>query len=111
MNYENPLDARMVTIRYTNYRGETAIRRIIPLQIRFIATEWHPAEQWIIEAYDIDRGEDRSFAMKDILEWNVLPPHSSSLRGIGSSQISEQSAIKPANTRSMDSTLGSIGNP
>ena len=59
----------VVLIRYTNYRGETALRRIVPRAIRFASTEWHPGEQWLLDAYDLDKGADRSFAMKDILEW------------------------------------------
>ncbi len=61
----------VIKIRYTNYRGETAVRRIVPIQIRFAASEWHPVEQWLIDAYDIDRQVERSFAMADIHEWNV----------------------------------------
>ena len=63
----------VVMIRYTNYRGQTALRRIIPRAIRFAATEWHPTEQWLLDAYDLDKGADRSFAMKDILEWLGSP--------------------------------------
>lgn len=62
---------KIVTIRYTNYRGETGIRRIIPIEIRFIATQWHPEAQWVMEAYDVEKGGQRSFAIKDILDWNV----------------------------------------
>ena len=66
---------KVVTIRYTNYRGETGIRRIIPIEIRFVSTEWHPAPQWVMEAYDADKDAQRSFAIKDIIEWNVAVTH------------------------------------
>jgi predicted DNA-binding transcriptional regulator YafY len=59
----------VVIIRYTNYRGQTADRRIIPVCIRFGSTEWHPEEQWLLDAFDVDRGADRSFALKDVLQW------------------------------------------
>ena len=61
----------VVTIRYTNYRGETGDRRIVPQRIRFGSTEWHREEQWLLDAFDIDRKADRSFAVKDILKWSV----------------------------------------
>ncbi len=64
---------KVVVIRYTNYRGETALRRIMPKAVRFGSTEWHPAEQWFLDAFDLDKGADRSFAMKDILEWLGSP--------------------------------------
>ena len=64
------VDLRMVVrIRYTNYRGETAMRRVVPRVIHFTSNEWHPEPQWIMEALDLDRGEERSFAIKDIHEW------------------------------------------
>jgi predicted DNA-binding transcriptional regulator YafY len=61
--------SRIVVIRYTNYRGETALRRIIPKAIRFASTQWHPTEQWLLDAFDLDKEADRSFAIKDISEW------------------------------------------
>ena len=59
----------VVIIRYTNYRGETADRRIIPIGIRFGSSEWHPEEQWLLDAFDLERAADRSFALKDVLQW------------------------------------------
>lgn len=60
-----------VEILYTNWKGETRKRAILPISIEFKATEWHKEEQWILNAFDIEKGEDRSFAMADIKEWNV----------------------------------------
>ena len=59
-----------VSILYTNYRGETAVRRIVPLKIWFGQTEWHPQEQWLLKAFDIEKNADRDFAMKDIQSWS-----------------------------------------
>ena len=58
-----------VAILYTNYRGETSVRTIIPKRIWFGKTDWHPEEQWILEAYDLDKGAERGFAMKDVKSW------------------------------------------
>ena len=58
-----------VVIRYTNYRGETADRRIVPIRIRFGSTEWHPEEQWLLEAFDLDRDATRAFALRDVSQW------------------------------------------
>jgi predicted DNA-binding transcriptional regulator YafY len=62
-------DAKAVRIVYTNYRGETSIRRVIPVRLWFGATEWHPAEQWLLDAFDVDKQAQRSFAVKDIRAW------------------------------------------
>lgn len=61
----------MVRILYTNYRGETNLRRIIPERIHFGSTEWHPARQWFLDAIDVEKNATRSFALKDIRAWLV----------------------------------------
>jgi predicted DNA-binding transcriptional regulator YafY len=60
---------KTVSIVYTNYRGETRLRRIIPIKIWYGSADWHPEEQWHLEAYDIEKQADRSFAIKDIRTW------------------------------------------
>lgn len=62
---------RAIVIRYTNYRGETSDRKIFPNSIRFAGTEWHPEPQWLLDAFDLEKHADRSFAMKDIHQWGV----------------------------------------
>jgi len=61
-----PDQGKVVQIVYTNYRGETAVRRVVPEQLVFKGSEWHGDEQWLLEAYDLDKGALRSFALKDI---------------------------------------------
>lgn len=65
---------KSVRILYTNYRGETALRNIIPEKLFFGSTQWHPEPQWLLEAVDLDRQEKRSFAMKDVRAWIVDGP-------------------------------------
>lgn len=60
---------QIVSIVYTNYRGETSVRRIIPKRVWFGSTEWHPEEQWLLDAIDVEKEVERSFAMKDIRSW------------------------------------------
>jgi predicted DNA-binding transcriptional regulator YafY len=62
--------AQTVCIRYRNYRGETAVRRIQPRHIWFGATSWHPEPQWLMDALDLDKGAERSFALSDILDFD-----------------------------------------
>ena len=62
---------KIVVINYTNWKGVTALRRIIPKKIFFGSTEWHKEEQWLLEAFDVDKNADRSFAVKDIKSWQV----------------------------------------
>lgn len=60
----------IVAILYTNHRGETATRRVIPQQIRFGTSEWYVGEQWFLDAYDLERQANRSFAMRAIRAWD-----------------------------------------
>ena len=61
-------EKRIVKILYTNWKGETKYRNIIPKSIEFKSTEWHKEEQWILNALDVDKNADRAFAIK---EWIV----------------------------------------
>jgi predicted DNA-binding transcriptional regulator YafY len=58
-----------IQFEYTNYKGEASTRTIVPLGIRFGYTEWHPQEQYLLNAYDCNKREGREFAMKDIKNW------------------------------------------
>jgi hypothetical protein len=58
-----------VVVLYTNYRGETALRTIVPIRIWFGSTDWHREGGWLLDAFDVEKGAERSFAMKDIRVW------------------------------------------
>ena len=62
-------EKKHVKILYTNWKGKTSYRNIIPKSIEFKSTEWHKEEQWILNAFDIDKKADRGFALKYIKEW------------------------------------------
>lgn len=64
--------SKKVRILYTNWQGKTGYRNIIPKSIEYKSTEWHKEEQWILNAFDVDKEADRGFAIKDIKEWTVL---------------------------------------
>ncbi|WP_085032732.1 hypothetical protein [Ensifer aridi] len=60
-------NGRELSFRYTNWRGETARRTVVPIEIWFGKTEWHPMEQWFLKAQDVEKGEIRDFAFLDIV--------------------------------------------
>ena len=69
---ENMENKKIVEIVYTNWKGVTAIRHIIPKDIFFGSTEWHQEEQWLLNAFDVEKQADRLFALKDIQIWKQL---------------------------------------
>ena len=58
-----------VVIYYTNWRGERGPRRIRPISISFEKNEWHPVTQWLLTAVDVEKGEIRTFALRNIQGW------------------------------------------
>ena len=62
-------EEKQIKIVYTNYKGETAVRTIIPKEIKYGKTEYHPEEQWLLVAFDIEKQAERTFAMKDVRAW------------------------------------------
>jgi len=59
-----------VSIDYTNWKGERSYYHIRPTgQVVFRVTEYHPEPQWLLEALDVNKGEIRLFAMRDIHKW------------------------------------------
>jgi hypothetical protein len=64
-------EARMiVSVLYTNYRGETRERRIYPLGLQFTCNRWHPEPQWLLTAIDQEDHQQKTFALKDIHRWS-----------------------------------------
>ncbi len=56
-----------IRVRYTNWKGDTADRTIVPHHIFFGSTEYHPEPQWLVHAYDVEKSALRDFALKDMI--------------------------------------------
>ena len=61
---------KIIKVTYTNWRGETGERTIIPIALIWDSTEWHPEPQWLLKCYDVDRVAERLYALKDIKEFH-----------------------------------------
>jgi hypothetical protein len=61
-----PLPSEPVWIDYTNYRGERAWRRIREVRRYWGSTEYHPEHQELMDAIDLERGVEWTFAVNDI---------------------------------------------
>jgi hypothetical protein len=59
------MSAHPITFKYTNYRGETAMRTVLLIRIEFGSTEWHPEPQWLLHGVDMDKAMGRAFALRD----------------------------------------------
>jgi hypothetical protein len=45
---------KVLWIDYTNHKGQRRIRPIFPTKLIWGATEYHPKEQWLLEAIDLE---------------------------------------------------------
>lgn len=62
-----PNEAAPLAFTYRNWRGEIGHRSVYPIRMEWGSTEWHPEPQWLLVAHDIEKGAERSFAVKDII--------------------------------------------
>jgi len=60
---------KAIRILYTNWEGKTSIRNIVPAELVFISNEWHPVKQWCLNALDLDKNAQRTFACSGIKAW------------------------------------------
>lgn len=58
-----------VRIHYTNWRGETSWRRIIPRKLYHGTSEFHEGEKYLLDAFDVEKRVMRTFLMEDIFPW------------------------------------------
>lgn len=52
-----------VRVVYKNWKGETSVRKIIPESLYYGSSEWHPENQWLLRAFDLDKEAYRDFAL------------------------------------------------
>lgn len=57
-----------MTFDYVNWRGERAMRTATgPYGLRFGTSRHHPQEQYLLSAIDLDRGQQREYALSDMI--------------------------------------------
>ena len=61
-----------VRFDYVNWKGVKGNRKVVVTSFLYGTTEYHPEPQWLMEAYDLNKEEERVFAMKDITNIQTL---------------------------------------
>lgn len=51
---------------YKNYKGETSVRSVVVDQLFLGSNQWHPQNQFLLSAFDLDKRAMRCFAVKDM---------------------------------------------
>lgn len=64
---------QVVTIDYTNWRGERSPHRIVPMpdKMYFGTSPHHQEPQWLLPAWNVDKHAPRTYAMRDIHSWGA----------------------------------------
>lgn len=53
-------------VMYTNYKGETSLRKFIFHRLYYGSTKYHPKNQWLVRGFDLDKNAFRDYAVKDM---------------------------------------------
>jgi hypothetical protein len=69
---QNVVKGTQLRFTYTNWRGETNIRRATVWRIFYGSTEYHPDPQWLMEGVDLDKNAVRVYAMRDMRDVEVI---------------------------------------
>lgn len=49
--------------RYVNHRGETSVRDVRPVMLRWGTSDYYTTPQWLLKALDHSKGAFREFAL------------------------------------------------
>lgn len=68
---------KAVYVVYENHRGEVGVRHFVPVQLYHgIALPWYPEPQWLLNGFDLDKNEWRTFSMNRIRSnFSPYPPN------------------------------------
>ena len=54
---------------YKNWKGETSVRTVRPVEIWYGESDFHKGNQWFMKAWDLLKLDDRDFAIMDIIKY------------------------------------------
>lgn len=52
---------------YKNYKGDVSKRRAVVKGVVWESNQFHSEPQWIMVAHDLDKDQERKFAIKDMM--------------------------------------------
>jgi hypothetical protein len=72
MYYCTVKEGNLIMFGYTNWKGVMSVRKAIVKEFYFGASEYHEEYQMMIRAFDVDKLAERTFAVKDMKEVEVI---------------------------------------
>lgn len=64
---------------YKNYEGKVQWRTLLPIELWYGKTDWHPSDQWFVMAYDPTKEVQRDFALANFLGDSMAAPTGATL--------------------------------
>ncbi len=72
VDYDRPFDpALVVTADYTNWKGIRRERKLFPFDIIFTQTPFHPRDQWLLLAVDMEDNQPKHWALEGFHSWKT----------------------------------------
>lgn len=62
----------VISFKYKNWKGETSIRNVIFKGLSYGNNKYHIDDQFLMNGFDLEKLADRTYAVKDISEFNYL---------------------------------------
>lgn len=63
---------RKISFSYMNYKGQFRRRKAVMIGIFWGSNQWHSKPQWLVKGEDLEKGEIRTYALKDIRDVRFL---------------------------------------
>lgn len=96
---EADADPEPLVFTYTNWRGKTEVRTVIPQRVWYGTTDWYTDPHWFLRAFDFDKQADRDFVLARI----AAPP--------APSQDMSASEMREAAAAAADSAVNDMNGP
>ena len=58
----------IITFLYKNWKGKTSYRECVVMGVFYGETEYHKGKQFLLKGFDLDKNEERIYAIKDMSE-------------------------------------------
>ena len=62
-----------VSFSYVNYKGVFKRRKAILQAVYWGSNKWHSKDQWLVIGWDLEKQEERTYALKDIMDVRPMP--------------------------------------
>jgi len=63
------IPSKSIKVKYKNWNCEIGIRTIIPVSVYYGHTDYYKENQWLMDVFDVDKDDLRTYAMMDIIEF------------------------------------------